>query len=206
MVCGRSKSGYRRYAVLKPDAESIALTCIYIQIIASSKYLGVLPSTLGSMDRVDWIPVDILADIIVEMAGAAEFPSIDGVNNTHVNGIHKTDPTIPIYHAVNPKVTEWAKLIPTIRKHIGQSVKVVTWGEWVDVLRNSSHDGTAANVENNPALKLLDFFQSVARAAKLGENTPVLETTESVKKSSTLASLKPVSEEWMESWLKQWKF
>lgn len=36
------------------------------QIIASSKHLDVLPSTIGSMDRVDWIPVDILADVIVE--------------------------------------------------------------------------------------------------------------------------------------------
>ena len=142
----------------------------------------------------------------MEITGAAEFPPVDGVNNIHVNGVHKTDPTIPIYHVVNPKVTAWATPIPTTRKHIGQSVKVVTWGEWVDVLRNSSHDGTATNVENSPALKLLDFFQSVARAAKLGEKTPILETTGSVKKNSTLASLKPVSEEWMESWLKQWKF
>ncbi|MCJ1387732.1 hypothetical protein MMC18_000575 [Xylographa bjoerkii] len=177
-------------------------------IIASSKYLGVLPSTLGSMGRVDWIPVDILADIIVELAGVGE--PVNGVSKAYSNGSHSDDtlPTssLPVYHAVNPKATHWAKLVPTVSKYIGPSVKVVSWGEWVEALRNSKHDATAANLKQNPALKLLDFFESMERAAKMGKQMPVLETKVSARRSRTMASLEPVSEEWMEIWLKQWVF
>jgi hypothetical protein len=36
-------------------------------IIASSKYLGILPETLGTLETVDWIPVDLLASIMAEL-------------------------------------------------------------------------------------------------------------------------------------------
>ncbi len=38
-----------------------------LSIIASSKYLGVLPETLGTLQTVDWISVDFLASIMAEL-------------------------------------------------------------------------------------------------------------------------------------------
>ncbi|KXG50671.1 Male sterility, NAD-binding [Penicillium griseofulvum] len=165
-------------------------------LIASSKYLGVLPSTLGSLSRVDWIPVDLLADILVQLAGVAT----DGSSSAATH-------TLPVYHTVNPNAVNWASLVPTVAKHLGPSVNIVSWAEWMGALRNSRGSATTAvSLKQNPALKLFDFFDSVAKAAEKGEEWPSFETKETLKKSPRMAEVKAVSEEWMELWLKQWKF
>ncbi|KAJ5746276.1 Male sterility NAD-binding [Penicillium odoratum] len=177
-------------------------------MIASSKYLGVLPSTLGSLSKVDWIPVDLLADILVQLSGATSnsthgFVGIDSVGAASKSATN----TFPVYHAVNPNAVEWASLVPIVAKHLGQSVKIVSWAEWVDALRNSRSTATAVlSLAQNPALKLFDFFDSLAKAGEKGEEWPVLETKETLKRSPRLAEVKPVSEEWMKLWLDQWKF
>jgi hypothetical protein len=38
-------------------------------MVASSKYLGVLPESLGNMEVVDWIPVDVLSEVMTELVG-----------------------------------------------------------------------------------------------------------------------------------------
>ncbi|PHH84502.1 hypothetical protein CDD83_1849 [Cordyceps sp. RAO-2017] len=60
-------------------------------LVASSKYLGLLPASLGRMNTVDWIPVDVLAQSLAEVvvnpeAASAQAPSAAAV-----------------YHAANPR-------------------------------------------------------------------------------------------------------
>lgn len=155
------------------------------------------------MDLVDWIPVDLLGNIIVELAGAAE------LNHESQNGFHKLDveidETIPVFHAVNPDHSTWADLVPTVHESIGESsIRIVTWGEWVDALSKSHHLG--ADLAQNPGLKLLDFFEALRRDDDAGLMIPRLDTERSEMKSGALAGLKPVDAEWMRIWLKQWKF
>ena len=182
-----------------------------IQIIASSKYLGVLPSTLGFLDLVDWIPVDMLADIIVEMARAADIRQrINEDCESHADGINglgvEPTSTIPVYHAVNPEESEWADLVPAVHRYLGESIPIVSWSEWVDALAKSQQNDLVADLDQNPGLKLLDFFESLRTDADSGRPLPGLETERSMMRSGVLAGLKPVSEEWMKIWLKQWKF
>lgn len=180
-------------------------------IIASSKYLSLLPSTLGSMDLIDWIPVDLLGDIIVELSSAAELP------HAPKNGFRaiecESSTTIPVYHAVNPEFAVWADLLPLVREALSGSnvsgkaeITVVSWNEWVDALAQSQ-SGAAEDVMQNPGLKLLDFFSGL----KVEKNddadlVPRLDTEHSEMKSGTLAGLRPVGKEWMEIWLQQWMF
>ncbi|KAI0429011.1 L-aminoadipate-semialdehyde dehydrogenase [Xylaria sp. FL1042] len=160
-------------------------------LIASSKYLGVLPSSLGPMSRVDWIPVDLLSEILVQLA----------VRDNQEGG------AMQVYHAVNPKAIDWGVLAPSVARRLGGSIKIVSWAEWVESLRNSARGGmTTASLKQNPALKLLDYFESVTRTAAKGESWPVLETEETAKKSRVLAELLPVSEQWLDLWLQQWRF
>lgn len=182
-------------------------------MIASSKYLGVLLSTLGSLN--DWIPVDLHPDILVQLASIAAdgingFIGVNGAgvaSKCTVTGSSATPHTLPVYHAINPNAVDWATLVPAVAKYLGPSIKIVSWAEWVDALRDTRGSATTAlSLNQNPALKLFDFFDSVAKAAEKGEEWPSLETKETPKKSPTLAELKPVSEQWMELWLKQWKF
>ncbi|KAI1073845.1 hypothetical protein F5B20DRAFT_478457 [Whalleya microplaca] len=157
-------------------------------LIASSKYLGKLPATLGPSETVDWIPVDMLGKSIVELA----------MNCSTIRNIGAT-----IYHAVNPQRTEWAKLLPTVRRCLDPKKKIETvpLEAWVDALRKSA--SKTEDVAQNPAIKLLDFFESMLDK---NEEPTLLETKKTLGKSQTLAKLEPISEKLMENWMKQWAF
>ena len=147
------------------------------------------------MDRVDWIPVDILADIIVDLAG------INVVANEA-----KPQPTVRVYHAVNPKDIKWDTLLPTVVGHLGSSTRVVTWDEWVDALRESQVNASLADLKHNPGLKLLEFFESLRVDEKQPTRELVLDVELSAAKSKTLASLEPVNADWFDLWLRQWGY
>lgn len=186
-----------------PHALIVEARADNLQIISSSKFLRLLPATLGSMNLVDWIPVDLLGNIIVELAGVAE------LHHARKNGLHEIDvepdSTIPVYHAVNPEFTTWEDLVPVIQSSFGDcSVKIVSWSEWVDALSKSQYP--TVDVTQNPGLKLLDFFEALRRDADAGLAFPRLELERSEMKSGTLAGLKSVGHEWLEAWLRQWAF
>ena len=155
------------------------------------------------MELVDWIPVDLLGDIIVELSGAAE------VHQEPENGFPEIEVepsvTVPVYHAVNPEFTMWADLLPIVHSSLGESsIKIVTRSEWVDALAQSQR--SAANVTQNPGVKLLEFFEALKLDDGNASMIPRLDTEHSEMKSGVLAGLKPVGSVWMEAWLKQWAF
>jgi thioester reductase-like protein len=158
-------------------------------LLKSSKHLGKLPSSLGPLDVVDWIPVDMLARGIVELA---------------TNSIGSKDNGATVYHAVSPQRTSWTKLLPTVARCLEPSreIQTVSLKEWVNALRESA--SKTEDVENIPAIKILDFFEGLP--SESGQEPILLDTKNTVNVSSTLASLGPLKEEWMENWMKQWAF
>ena len=153
-------------------------------IIISSAYIGLLPESLMAMGT-EWIPVDVLAKVIVELLDPAD----SGSDLTHV------------YHTLNPYSAEWKQLVPTVKESLGGKVKVVPYHDWVDALQQSV--ATTEDVGKNPAIKLLEFFKGLEQHAGKSQ---ALETKETVKSSKTLAELGPVCPEWMAIWMKQWGF
>ncbi|KAL1885457.1 putative NRPS-like protein biosynthetic cluster [Paecilomyces lecythidis] len=154
-------------------------------IIATSKSMGKIPSTLGSAP-VDWIPVDTLAKIILELA------------DTRRN--RQSDSHCEVFHLVNPATTAWSALIPAVEKHY--PVKLVEFSDWIqelESLENPSDDEIAAK----PALKLLDFYRGLSVDGALAAPLEVGRTKEA---SATMRSLGPVDEKLMDTWLKQWAF
>ncbi len=153
-------------------------------IVASSAYLGLLPDSLMAMGT-EWIPVDVLAKVIVELLNPAD----SGSTITRV------------YHTLNPHSAEWRHLFPAVKEGLGGNIKVVPYHQWVDALERSATK--TEDVGRNPAIKLLDFFKGLEQQA--GKSLQ-LETKETVKSSKTLAGLRPVSPEWISIWMKQWGF
>ena len=155
------------------------------------------------MNLVDWIPVDLLGKIIVQLAEAAELHP-EPKNDFHEIDVEPSE-TVLVYHAVNPEFSMWADLVPTVHNSLGDSsIKIVTWGEWVNALSKSQH--SAADVALNPGLTLLNFFEALKRDAEAGLMLPRLDTERSEMKSGALAGLNAVGAGWMEIWLKQWAF
>lgn len=178
-------------------------------MIASSKRIGFLPSDLGALDSLSWIPVDILADVILELAGIIQKPeelpnrkSVNGANNNNNNkSEYKSHATV--YHATNPHSIRWAELVPTVADALRiPSDKIVPWAEWVSALRSSAQGNE--DPEANTGLKLLDYFESLGGVEDGQGVMPTLATELTRRQSETLAALRPVGPEWMKLWLKQW--
>lgn len=160
-------------------------------LIASSLHLGKLPDSLGQMSTVDWIPVDILGRSLVELA-------IGGLEalKTRPPGAGAT-----VYHAVNPKRTPWEELIGVVSRSLSAGagpVQTVPLESWLEALRCSAEE---ADLTRNPAVKILDFYESLMTGQELS-----FDTTVTVQHSPTLAGLDPVQVKWMETWLRQWAF
>jgi thioester reductase-like protein len=158
-------------------------------IVASSKYLGVLPETLGILDIVDWVPVDYCARIVLELADT----SGDDKNSAAAN----------YYHLVNPRHAKWSDLIPSIQEHIS-GLKVVSFQDWVRALRQSSNK--TEDISKNPGVKLLEFYGDMAESAEAERSYVKLDTKETCRQSKTMQSLSAVGEKYMRIWLEQWSF
>ena len=193
-------------------------------ILASSKYLGKIPDSLGTMDTVDWVPVDKTAQIILDLvkrhvAGTKVHP--DAIRPYGENGMangfdqdnksYDADVNIPeVYHIVNPFTSKWSTLAPTIRKHLGapdQPLEAVPLASWISALRDSSVDMSSEDITlRNPAVKIMDYLESIQQQMENGSQWAGLATEKTLSASATMRDLEPVSAEWMEMWLRQWEF
>lgn len=85
-------------------------------------------------------------------------------------------------------------------------MQTVAYSDWVARLRASASTQENELVAKNPAVKLLDFYESLQGGEGDGDGCTVLETSETAARSETVRGLKGVGPEWMGLWLRQWGF
>lgn len=166
-------------------------------LIKSSRFLAMLPESLGTDEKVDWIPVDVLSDVVVKLL-------LSGEDSKDLSGAPQDEGQPQVYHVVNPRQTSWGELLPTVLEHLRKHVsgmEVVSLERWLSRLEESGRESSDPDV--NPALKLLPFFQSLAKSDR---PKPTFKTTYTARRSRSLANLTATKAEWMEKWLKQWSF
>ena len=152
-------------------------------LVMSSTIMKCLPNSLGLADRVDWIPVDTVAQILVEILTLEE-----------------QDPAV--YHVQNPQSTTWRELLPGIMKVTGEDVEIVSFGLWVKKLKTHAHVKEAE--KDMPALRLLDFFEMLA--GEWGKKIVSLDMENTMKVSEALRRVEPITGEMMGVWMKGWGF
>ena len=109
-----------------------------------------------------------------------------------------------VYHIVNPSATTWSKLVPIFQKSCSSTLESVRYAEWLAALQNSTPSSTGSKNVTNPALKLIDYYKHIEDT--FSKPQVVLSTDEAVKMSPTMATLEPVSEQWINNWMRQWGF
>jgi hypothetical protein len=80
-----------------------------------------------------------------------------------------------------------------------EQVDIKTWIETLEGFTNP----TESDLQDKPALKILDFFKAISFADEAG---PWTETTKTQAASKTLQRLGAIDAPLMENWIKQWKF
>jgi thioester reductase-like protein len=155
-------------------------------IIASSLHLGVLPRQLGVANRVDWMPVERTAKLILDIAFATELSGY--------------------FHAVNPYATSWEELVPAIQRFYGDRIqRLVGFEDWVEILESSQNRAFDSKVmDSNPGLKLLDSYRGMC-GTELSKPV-VFDVQRTMGISSTLRNMKGITSEMMEHWCRQWDF
>lgn len=153
-------------------------------LIKTSQLLGYFPRNIPD---VDWIPVDTLASIILDIT-------------------HFTTGTVePLtYNIVNPQRTPWTSLISPMLQCLGSEMKSVEYSDWVRMLEQIDRTDTR-ELTSKPAAKILDLFRDLENEMKEGKRA-TFSTEHGVSDSKTMANLKPVGPEWMEMWLQQWGY
>jgi thioester reductase-like protein len=162
-------------------------------IIASSLYLRALPTDLGIMSAADWTPVESIAGLVLEVAGATQ-----AVAPAALGGY---------YHGVNPQRAQWATLAAAVRAYYGADrlPELVSFKEWLARLEQSQSDGLQS-IDANPAVKLIDSYRGMSDAAEAGAPPVEFAMDRTVARSPTMRNAKAITPELMQLWCKQWNF
>ena len=179
-------------------------------MIISSLQIGALPESLGpTFDCIDWVPVDILADVIVELANSTE-PSREP-------GKGSQDLLTGIYHPLNPRKTKWSALKAVVREELEDRtrtrIEVIPLTQWIAKIRQAIESMVDNESETNdvsleralqklPAAKLLDFYNELDANENASANQPELSKT--LELSGTMQRMEPVRDEWMKKWMREW--
>ncbi|PYH90761.1 acetyl-CoA synthetase-like protein, partial [Aspergillus ellipticus CBS 707.79] len=178
-------------------------------LVMSSVHLGVLPETLGgAFGRVDWVPVDLLAGVLVELALSTTSTSA----STSASEDKGEGERLSVYHPVNLHPQPWSAILPLVGNATGLEGKTVPAAEWVQRVRADiesvgksgdalKEEGLAALLEKNPAAKLLEFFEWVMAQ---DEGECVLDTVRTAEKSALLREVEGVKQGWVEKWVGEW--
>ncbi|KAI1621302.1 hypothetical protein EDD37DRAFT_581368, partial [Exophiala viscosa] len=162
---------------ISPNAGSWNRSEWFPALIETSKSTNRIPDRLP---EVNWVPVDVLAGIIVDLLH-------------HEHGGCKT------FNLLNPHTRPWEELTSTIQRNIGGNV--VPFKAWIQDLQ-SVDSSDPSEVKSKPALKILDWFVGLEQSMSSGRSQPSFRTVNGIEASRIMAELQPVSDAWMEHWLK----
>ena len=199
-------------------------------MVISSKHIRAVPDSLdgasgGTSPTIDWIPVDSLPSILLELA----FQERAGGNEQ--TSAETQGPQV--FQVSSPDKMSWSALLPTITSTLTEflpsndatalkgseqtltanrdRIEILPYSVWLNRLRSSgamevsTTDVGAESDENlfsiNPGLKMLGFYAE--REART-EPEPTFDTAKARAASPSLNRLQAVKPEWMEVWVRNW--
>ncbi|KAG5994521.1 putative NRPS-like protein biosynthetic cluster [Claviceps pusilla] len=165
-------------------------------MIASSVHMGILPADLGTIDVVDWMPVEDVAGTMLDLAGITQPKDVSDISG--------------YFHLVNPHRVPWREMAQAIQEFYHDRIhKLVSFEEWLQALEGTASSSSGAvvdeaSLDKNPAAKLLDTFRGFAQAKAAGKKQVFLETKRTVAQSKTAGGMRGVNAEMVKKWCRQW--
>ncbi|OTB02092.1 hypothetical protein M426DRAFT_205279 [Hypoxylon sp. CI-4A] len=158
-------------------------------IVASSVHLGALPGNLGAFNTIDWMAIEDVAHLVLDVSGVEEKLPVDQISG--------------YFHSVNPQTTTWQAMVPAVQAFYGDRIqKIVDFKEWIGLLKASQE--TTEDVSKNPGIKLIDSYEGFFFG---GEKAHVVFAMDRTKEySKTARSLEAITPEMLQHWCKQWNY
>jgi thioester reductase-like protein/acyl carrier protein len=189
-------------------------------LLLSSRTLNKIPRSVGLMNRIDWIPVDVLATTIVELAVPSRLDSTLSLLFSRLpllgRRFKRVEPMQEAHgasfiHLVNHRRSDWSDLLPQVVPSWRPDIEIVSYDEWLEALvkEGDRRDSVTKDADDKlpilPAIKLIDFFRSID-GSKLDSERPKRAeyiTDVAMQRSRTFERMKPVSADWILMWLRQ---
>ncbi len=185
----------------------------------SSFHVGAIPDSLGTtMGNIDWVPMDELAEVLVDLAmNTPQLPQQDSPND---NAQQKR---AQVFHPLNPHPTTWEAMKPIIASELPtitqskneQPLPIVSLASWllkvrkdIEITASSHNNKTLADsdlqnlLQVNPAVKLLTFYEDVL-GNKEGSNRS-WEMRKTMQRSAKVRGLESIRTEWVKKWVREW--
>ncbi|KAI4284166.1 MAG: hypothetical protein L6R38_001622 [Xanthoria sp. 2 TBL-2021] len=183
-------------------------------LVISSSHISALPSSLGSsFDDMNWIPIDLAAEVIVDIAVTRQQP----VPHDNDDDAGANPSLTKVYHLINPRSVHWQSMRSSVARTIShftsKPVEIVDPSTWIVKVRDnlekavtekagSQKQGLDKALKLNPAAKLLDFYNEIMRSS----DTPGVkwELEKTLARSEHLRDLASLQDAWIEKWVSEW--
>ncbi|KAF9810700.1 hypothetical protein IEO21_06834 [Rhodonia placenta] len=164
----------------------------YPSLIKSSIALGGFPKMSG---LVSWIAMD--------HAAAAMCDIILGTYD------------VPLVNLLHPRPIETDEVMTMVHTELGLDVPFVAWEAWVEKLKKAAEHVSSQDLQDMPALKLLDFYEGLLVLEKQTNTAgsydveigglPLFETQHAEKASATIANLPRLGKNEVKAWMRYWR-
>ena len=187
-------------------------------LVISSLHIGAVPESPGpSLSRIGWVPIDLLAEVIVQLALGAEQPLEQNSSQRHHVETDLPGREVHVFHPLNPHPTTWDAVRPTLTDTLSsitdKQLRTVSLDVWLAKARQEielaagSHqalkDGEIeASLRVNPAVKLLGFYEEVLGPKAEQGNVLEIEVTE--RTSPKLQTVEDIKADWIQKWVREW--
>lgn len=159
-------------------------------LIASSVHMGILPDTLGAMDVIDWVPVEDMAGLVLDVAGISAPKDVSSISG--------------YYNAVNPTTALWQDIAATLMEYYsGRIEKIIPLEDWVSALQASD---VTTDPARNPAIKLIDSYESMLDRQKAGIAHTDFDMERTMMVSSRMKNFGAINRDMVRNWCDQWNF
>ena len=183
-------------------------------LIRSSFEVCAVPESLGTaLDEVNWIPIDELASVLLELAKHGSGQPFQLSNSSS----HAAGDGAMVFNVLNPRPVPWQKLLPAITASLSSLttqrqktvIQKVPFDEWIKVIRENfetqsraagkSEAGLEEILEANPAVKLIGFYEETHK-----HQTHTWDIQKATETSATLSSLDEIGDECVRKWIESW--
>ncbi|THG96088.1 hypothetical protein EW026_g5678 [Hermanssonia centrifuga] len=208
---GYASSKYVTEQLLTKAAENgLETTILRVGQVCGSK-------ATGAWNVTDWVPIFVKSSLAIgclpELEGCVSWIPMDAVADTVLDLIvSPNDPSL-VLNVVHPRPSPWNDVIKAINEELRQRLPLVPYAQWIGKLEVLSADPDPQQLENIPALKLLEFFRGIgASDSSISDKTnveaggmPLYETRELQRQSETARTLSPLNEDYSRMWVKYWR-
>ncbi|KAF7553528.1 hypothetical protein G7Z17_g3538 [Cylindrodendrum hubeiense] len=160
-------------------------------LIASSVHIGALPDHIGPSQVVDWIPIEDVAELILDVSGVTVQVPVSEISG--------------YFHAVNPVTVMWSELTAAVKSYYSDRIQqITTLEDWILRLEKSAL--VSADISKNPGVKLLDTYRGMLSANQAGLQHVTFSMERTKTRSPTVEKLGEITPSLLKNWCQQWNF